>query len=78
MGKNMEEWTKSNLWTTAFKKFETVWCILNRLYQFKFTEGSHPRFFLNSFLNALSRFYLKRNRVVMTVESLKKLLKRSL
>ena len=25
MGQNIEEWTKSNLWVTAFKIFEGLW-----------------------------------------------------
>ena len=30
MGKSIQEWTKQNLWKTAFKKFEGVWSALNR------------------------------------------------
>ena len=25
MGQSIEEWTKQNLWTKAFKKFEAIW-----------------------------------------------------
>ena len=25
MGQNIQEWTKQNLWKTAFKKFEGIW-----------------------------------------------------
>ena len=25
MGQGIQEWTKTNLWKTAFKKFEVIW-----------------------------------------------------
>ena len=25
MGQSVQEWTKENLWKTAFKKFEVIW-----------------------------------------------------
>ena len=25
VGQNIQEWTKQNLWKTAFKKFEVIW-----------------------------------------------------
>ena len=25
MGQSIQEWNKSNLWKTAFKKFEAIW-----------------------------------------------------
>ena len=25
MGQSIQEWNKSNLWKTAFKKFEVIW-----------------------------------------------------
>ena len=25
MGQSIQEWTKYNLWKTAFKKFEVIW-----------------------------------------------------
>ena len=25
MGQGIEEWTKKNLWKTAFKRFEVIW-----------------------------------------------------
>ena len=27
MGQSIQEWTKSNLWKTAFRKFEGVWSV---------------------------------------------------
>ena len=28
MGQSIQEWTKQNLWKTAFKKIEVIWSIL--------------------------------------------------
>ena len=29
MGQGIQEWTKKNLWKTAFKKFEVIWSAFN-------------------------------------------------
>ena len=26
LGQDIQEWTKKNLWKTAFKKFKVIWC----------------------------------------------------
>ena len=42
MGHDIQEWTKSNLWKTTFKKFEVV--CLGKLYQFKFLKAVFHKF----------------------------------
>ena len=63
MGQSIQEWTKWNLWKTAFKKFEVIWSAsdmvcLNRPYHFKFFKGCLPQIPLGPFLNTLSHIYI--------------------
>ena len=48
MGHSIQEWTKWNLWKTAFKKFEGM-------YPFKFFKDCLPQILLGQFLNTLSQ-----------------------
>ena len=54
MCQNIQEWTKSNLWKIAFKKF-------GRPYHFKFFKGCLPQILLGLFLNTLSRIFFLEN-----------------
>ena len=51
MGQAIQEWTKQNLWKTAFKKFEGYTACLGRPYHFKFFKGYLPQILLGPFLN---------------------------
>ena len=55
MGQGIQEWTKQNLWKTAFKKFEAIWSA----YHFKFFKGCLPQILLGPFLNTLSHTLLQ-------------------
>ena len=44
MGQGIQEWTKQNLWKTAFKKFEVIWS----------AKGCLPQILLGAFLNTLT------------------------
>ena len=55
MGQSIQEWTKQNLWKTAFKKFEGVWSALGRPHPFKFFKGCLSQILLGSFLNTLTQ-----------------------
>ena len=46
MGQSIKEWTKQNLWKTAFKIFEGVWSAWGRPYTFKFFKGCLPQILL--------------------------------
>ena len=48
MGQSIQEWTKQNLWKTAFKKFEVL----------QIFKGSIPKILLGPFLNTLSQMKL--------------------
>ena len=48
MGQGIQEWTKQNLWKTAFKKLEVIWS------GFKFFKGCLPQILLSRFLNTLT------------------------
>ena len=54
MGQSIQEWTKENLWKTAFKKLERVWSALARPYRFEFFKGFDPQVLIGPFLNTLS------------------------
>ena len=41
MGRSIQEWTKSNLWKTAFKKFEVTKLFLKKLLQEIYDSGSN-------------------------------------
>ena len=55
MGQRIQEWTKSNLWKTVFKKFEGVWYTLGRQYPFKFFKGCLPQILFGPLVNTLSQ-----------------------
>ena len=57
VGQGIQEWTKQNLWKTAFKKFEGISSVLGRPYQFKFFKGYLPQILLLPFLNTLFHMY---------------------
>ena len=69
MGQNIEEWTKSNLWKTALKKFEGIY-IYNIIYigrqtdrqrlidPFKSFKECLPQILLLPFLNTLSQIFV--------------------
>ena len=59
MEQSFQEWTKQNLWKTAFKKFERVWSALGRPYPFKFFKVCLPQILLGPFLNTLSHMIIK-------------------
>ena len=46
MGLSIQEWTKENLWKTAFKKFEGTWSALVRRYPFKILKAVFHEFYL--------------------------------
>ena len=54
MRQSIQEWTKQNLWKTAFKKFDGIWSALSRPYSFKFFKGCLPQILLGPFLNTLT------------------------
>ena len=58
MGQSIQEWTKYNLWKTAFKKFEEVWSALADYTPSSF-KGCIPEILIGPFLNILS--HVKRN-----------------
>ena len=58
MRQSIQEWTKSNLWKTAFKKFERYMVCFNRHYPFKVHKGSLPQILRGPFLNTLSQMIL--------------------
>ena len=35
MGQSIQEWTKKNLWKTAFKKFEVIWSTSDHNFLYK-------------------------------------------
>ena len=49
MGQNIQEWTRQNLWKTAFKKFEGI----TRPYPLKIFKGCLPQILQDLFLNTL-------------------------
>ena len=53
MGQSIQEWTKQNLWKTAFKNLKEY--ALGRPYTFKFFEGCLSQILLGPFLNTLSQ-----------------------
>ena len=55
MGQSIQKWIKLNLWKTAFKKFEGIWCASSRSYSFKMFKGCLPQILLGPFLNTLSQ-----------------------
>ena len=54
MEQSIQEWTKQNLWKTAFKQFEEIWSTWSRPYPFKYFEGCLPQILLGPVLNTLS------------------------
>ena len=52
MGESIQ-WTKYNLWWTAFKKFEGIWSA-----SFKFFKGCLSQILLDPLLNTLSQMIL--------------------
>ena len=56
MGQSIQEWTKQNLWKTAFKNLKEY--ALGRPYTFKFFEGCLSQILLGPFLNTLSQMIL--------------------
>ena len=57
MGQSIQEWTRWNLWKTAFKKFEVMWSA-SRPYHFKIFKGCLPQMLLGSFLNTMTQMCL--------------------
>ena len=55
MGQSIQEWTKLNLWKTAFKKFK------GGMVCFRFFKGCLPQVLLGPFLNTLSHI----NRIIV-------------
>ena len=53
-GSRYQEWTKQDLWKTAFKKFEVIWSA----YYLKFPKGCIPQILLSRFLNTLVQMLL--------------------
>ena len=46
LGQGIHEWTKQNLWKTAFKIFEVIWSALADLITSNFLKGVFHKFYL--------------------------------
>ena len=59
MGQGIQ-WTKENLWKTAFKKIEVIWYAipLQSFFHFNFFKGCLPQILLCPFLNNLTHIIL--------------------
>ena len=55
MRQNIQEWTKQNLWETAFKKFEEIMSVLTDISLQISYKGCLPQVLLGPFLNTLSQ-----------------------
>ena len=62
---SIQEWTKYNLWETAFKKFEGVRPALSRPYHFNFFKGYLPQIWhlVHSWILCLSHLSIRKNEV---------------
>ena len=72
MGQSIQEWTKQNLWKTAFKKSEGLCSALSRPWPFEFFKGCLPKIVLGPFLNALTHLDMldTKNRMPGEINSL--------
>ena len=50
----IQEWTKQNLWKTAFKKSEGLWSALSRPYPIKCFKECLPQILLGPLLNTFT------------------------